>query len=362
MPWENNSNNNDSHNPWGGRSGGRRGSGGSNHDQPDLDEMWRKTQDGLRDILPGNMGGGQVIGLVIGAIIALWFASGFYINQTYENTVIQRFGQWDRTQTESGLGYALPWPMESITQVDVTNERSMTIGFDQSGSSIKDVPSESLMLTEDKNIVDLDFEIKWNIKSAEDYLFNILNQENTIKQVSESAMREVVGQNLLFSVLSSRRDKIVEDVRTIIQQNLDEYKSGVHISQVLIHQAEVHPDVQSAFQDVQSANQDAEDIKNRAQAYREDILPRARGEAIQMVQEAEAYKQSQIAKATGDAKRFDSVYSAYKDGEDVTKERIYIETMENVLRNASKIILDNDGNNSVVPYLPLNELNKKKTN
>ncbi|MEM6781038.1 MAG: FtsH protease activity modulator HflK [Pseudomonadota bacterium] len=362
MPWENDNNDN---NPWGRRPGRRGGSGGGNGQEPDLDEMLRKAQDNLKDVLPGNLGGGKFVGLAALAVLTLWLASGFYINETFEHAVIQRFGEWDRTQTEPGLGYALPMPIEKVTKVNVDQQRSMTIGYVQSGSrngaQLRDIPEESLMLTTRKNIVDLDFEIQWNIKSAEDYLFEILNQENTIKKVAESAMREVVGQNLMFSVLSSQREKIASDVRQIIQENLDEYQSGVNIQQVLIRQAEVHPDVQSAFQDVQSANQDAEDIQNRAEAYREDILPRARGEALRMLQEAEGYKQSTVAKATGDAERFNAVLAAYRSGEDVTKQRIYLETMENVLSNANKIILDDQGGSGVVPYLPLNELNRNRT-
>jgi membrane protease subunit HflK len=162
----------------------------------------------------------------------------------------------------------------------------------------------------------------------------------------------------MFPIITNKREEVAAKTKAIIQQNLDEYRSGVTISQVLIKKAEVHPDVQDAFQDVQSAKQDAEDVQNRAEAYREDILPKARGLATQMNREAEGYKQSVIAKANGDADRFNSVYAAYLGGKDVTKERIYIETMEEVLKNAQKIILDKDGGSGVVPYLPLNELNK----
>ena len=214
------------------------------------------------------------------------------------------------------------------------------------------------MLTSDRNIVDLDLVIQWNIKSSEDYLFEIRDQENTIKKVAESAIREVVGQTDMFPIITTGRAAVAEAAKAIIQQNLDEYKSGVNITQVLIERAEVHPDVQAAFQDVQSAKQDAEDVQNRAEAYREDILPRARGEAIKMMQEAEAYKQSTIARSKGDAERFNAVYEAYLSGKDVTKERIFLETMEDVLGNAQKIILDSDAGSGAVPYLPLNELGR----
>ena len=349
-------------NPWGdpgmgGGQGPRRGGPG----EPDLEEAMRRMQDGLKDFMPGDMGGGRIVVLAVIALIALWLASGLYIVQPGEHAVIQRFGAWNRTQANEGLGYHLPIPIESVSKVNVNEIRRMNIGFFERGSrsgatSRQDVPEESLMLTSDRNIVDLDLVIQWNIKSAEDYLFNIRDQENTVKKVAESAIREAVGQTDMFQIITTQRDAVAAQAKEIIQSNLDEYHSGVNITQVLIQQAEVHPDVQDAFQDVQSAKQDAEDVQNRARAYREDILPKARGEAIRLKQEAEAYKQSTVARATGDADRFNSIYAAYLSGQDVTKQRIYIETMEEVLRNAQKIILDDNGKQGVVPYLPLNEL------
>ena len=355
-PWGNQPGNNDNKNPWGNSGGGKRG-GGS--DAPDLDEILRKAQDNFGGF--GNFGGAKIIILIIAAILGLWLASGFYVVNPGENAVIQRFGAWDRTQADPGLGYSFPFPVESRTILNVQEIQRMNIGFIQgfnrSGQSARrDVPDESLMLTSDRNIVDLDVVIQWNIKSAEDFLFEILDQENTIKKVAESAIREVVGQTDMFPIITTGRAAVADAARDIIQANLDEYKSGVNITQVLIERAEVHPDVQAAFQDVQSAKQDAENVQNEAEAYREDILPRARGAAIQLIQQAEAYKESTVARATGDADRFNSVYQAYLTGRDVTRERIFIETMEEVLTNANKIILDGDSNQGVVPYLPINQL------
>lgn len=364
MPWENDPNNSQNSNPWGRRPGrGPRPVGGGGPDQPDLDGMLRKAQASMKDMMPGDFGNGKLIGFGLVALTGLWLASGFFIVQPGEQAVIQRFGKWTKTQTEAGLGYHFPAPVETVTKVNVAELRTMSIGFVQSatrGSSAQaqDLPEESLMLTSDRNIVDLDLVIQWDLKSAEDFIFNIQDPENTVKKVAESAIREVVGQTNMFSIITTQRETVAQKAKTIIQANLDEYKAGVNVRQVLIQQAEVHPEVQSAFQDVQSAKQDAEDVQNRAQAYREDIIPRARGEAIRMIQEAQAYKQSQVAKATGDAERFNAVYQAYLSGEDVTKQRIYIETMENVLQNATKIILDDNGKQGVVPYLPLNDLKK----
>ncbi len=360
-PWGNNANDDRTR---GQRPGGG-GHGGGGGEPPDIDEMLRRAQDNFRDVMPGNFRGEKMVVLGILAVIGLWLASGFYVVNPGEHAVIQRFGAWNHTQAEPGLGYHLPTPIETSRIINVEEIRKMTIGFAEAygrGGAVgqRNLPEESLMLTSDRNIVDLKLEIQWNIKSSEEFVFEIRDQENTVKKVAESAIREVVGQTNMFPIITNKRQEVADRTKEIIQQNLDEYKSGVNITRILIQQAEVHPDVQAAFQDVQSAKQDAEDVQNRAGAYREDILPKARGMAIQMLQEAQAYKQSKVARSTGDADRFNSVYKAYLTGKDVTKERIYIETMEEVLRNAQKIILDNSNGSGVVPYLPLDELKRKQ--
>ncbi len=388
MPWDENDGNKP-RNPWvsggssGGNNGGGRknpwGSGGNDNgggrgpygggrgpEQPDLDDILARLQGGMKGFLPGDFGGGKAILLGAGALVLLWLASGFYTINPGEHAVIQRFGAWQKTVDTTGLNYRLPAPIETMNKFNVNQIRTMNIGFSQvapSGRNTgagRDVPEESLMLTSDFNIVDLDFVIQWNISSAEDFVFNIENPENTLRKAAQSAIREVVGQTRMFSIITTERGAVADQAKTIMQKILNDYKSGINITQVLINSAEVHPDVQSAFQDVQSAKQDAEDVQNRAQAYREDIIPKARGAATRVTQEAEAYKQSAIARATGDADRFNSVLSAYQSGQDVTKERMYIETMESVLKNAQKIILDDNGKQGVVPYLPLNELSRPK--
>jgi membrane protease subunit HflK len=211
------------------------------------------------------------------------------------------------------------------------------------------------MLTADANIVDIDVEVQWNIADADKYLFNIKEQIDTLKKSAESALREVVGQTNLQPIITQGRTEVAERIRERLQKMMDDYGSGIAIKEVLIQDATVHPDVTAAFEDVVAALQDAEKFQNEATIYRNDIIPKARGEAIKMLQEAEAYKQSQIAKATGDAKRFDEVYQAYVRGKDVTKERIYIETMEDIYRKAQKVIVDQEnGSTGVLPYLPLN--------
>lgn len=368
MPWQDRPDSDKKKNPWGagpGKNGGPRppwgGNGGrpGGEPPPDLDDMLRRAKENLHQVMPGNVGGGRAFTLAAGIAALLWLASGFYIVEPGTHAVEQRFGRWSETKAEEGLGYHMPWPVETVRKVNVSELRRMEIGFSETysrGSAIRhDNPEESLMLTEDANIVDLDLVVMWNIKSAEDFLFRIRDPENTIKKVAESAIREVVGQTPMFQIITQQRTEVANRARDIMIKNLDDYHSGINIAQVLIQEAEVHPDVQDAFQDVQSAKQDAIDVQNRAQAYREDIIPKARGEAIKMKQQAEAYKQSVTARAVGDAERFNSVYQAYLTGEDVTKRRIYIETMEDVMRNAQKIILDKDAG-GVVPYLPLNEL------
>ncbi len=348
-----------------GQRGGGYNGGGSGGEPPELEDLLRNARRNFKEVMPGGMRGGSIFVLSFLALIALWAASGFYIVNPGENAVIQRFGAWDRTQVEPGLGYHLPVPIESRAIVNVEEIQNLTIGFTQSynranaSTQKRSVPDEALMLTADRNIVDLHFIIQWNIKSAEDYLFKIQAQESTIKKIAESAIREVVGQTGMFPIITTGRATVASRTQEIIQKNLDAYQSGVNITQVLIDKAEVHPEVQGAFQDVQSAKQDAEDVQNRAEAYREDILPKARGRAIELLQQAEAYKDSVIAKSTGDAGRFNSVYQAYLNGKDVTKERLYIEAMEEVFLNADKIILDKDGG-GVMPYLPLKELGTSK--
>ncbi len=372
MGWDDSDNDNKKgrRNPWGGpspqRPQGGPPRGPSNNDTPpDLDQMLKNFQNSMNGILPGGMGGGKFIALGLGALVALWLASGFFIVSPGEQAVVQRFGAWERTRTHEGLGYHLPAPIESVTKVKVNEIRTITIGFvGQAGrggaaSTRRDIPEESLMLTSDRNIVDLDLTVQWNIKSAEDFLFRVQDQEATIKKVAESAIREAVGQTQMFSTLTAGRTNVADMARQILQRNLDDYNSGVNITQVLIQSAEVHPDVQAAFQDVQSAKQDAEDVQNQAQAYREDIIPRARGNAIQLVQQAQGYKEAAVARAQGDAARFNSIYESYLSGQDVTKQRMYIETMEDVLKNAQKIIIGDQGKQGVVPYLPLNELNRQ---
>lgn len=375
MSWDDKSNNGRK-NPWGSHSNddqrkSRKGSGGGDGDrfgggpQPDLDEMLRKAQDSFRQFMPGGFGGSKLFILGGFLILALWGASGLYYVDPSENAVITRFGKHARTQLEPGLGYHAPWPVEQMVKFDVTQDRRVQIGFaeamNRNGARQKrDIPEESLMLTSDANIVDLDMILLWNIANAENFIFNIKDQENTIKKVTESAIREVVGQTPLQSIITEGRNVVAVKAQEIIQQTLDDYNSGVSVKEVLIQDATVHPEVLPAFDDVVAAIQDAETFQNEATIYSNEVINRADGQARQIVLQSEGYRDSKIAQAEGDAQRFNAVYEAYLKGENVTKQRMYLETMEEVLTNSSKIILDNNnGNSSVVPYLSLNELRTK---
>lgn len=325
---------------------------------PDFDEILRRARIAIQ-------GDGRGIAFFAVLVIALWLASGVFRVQTDENAVIKRFGDYTRTQVHAGLGYHMPWPIETVTKLNVTLDRRVQIGFsdatlnNNNDRQRRDVADESLMLTADANIVDIDVVVLWNIAEAEQYMFNIRNPEQTIKRVAESAIREAVGQTRLQQIITEGRDDVAVRIQAIMQGMLDSYGSGVAIKQVLIQEATVHPEVLEAYNDVAASRQDAERFQNEATIYRNDIIPKARGEAIKMRQDAEAYKQDVIARAQGDAKRFTETLESYRTGKDVTRDRIYIETMEKVLGNANRLIIDQKvGGSGAVPYLPLDMIRR----
>lgn len=353
-----------SRNPWG-RPPSDNGPWGqkpnpSKEDGPDIETILRRAKTALGGD-PSN-GFSTVIFLIVGIALVLWLVSGVFRVQPGENAVIKRFGELTRTQGQPGLGYHLPWPIETMTKLNVMLDRRVQIGFIDSGyggGQRRDVPEESLILTSDANIVDIDVVVLWNIAEAEKYLFNIRNPEQTIKRVAESAIREAVGQTRLQTIITQGRDEVAIRVQKLMQNILDSYNSGVAIKQVLIQEATVHPEVLEAYNDVAASRQDAERFQNEATIYRNDIIPKARGEAIKMRQDAEAYKQDVIARAKGDAQRFTEILSAYRSGEDVTRNRFYIETMEKIFANANRMIIDQGANGQgVVPYLPLDTMRR----
>jgi modulator of FtsH protease HflK len=358
--------------PWGGgpRGGGPWGGGPRNNGggpgprrgpyPPDFEELLRRGQDRFRRLLPGGFGTGAGIAIVIIAILVIWLASGFYRVLPDEVGIVLRFGAYNRT-TQPGLNYHLPSPIESVLTPSVTRVNRTEIGY-RSGeteagreAAARQVPEEALMLTGDENIVDINFTVFWVIKDAKAYLFNIRDPELTVKSASESAMREVIGETPIAQALAEGRAKIEASTQTLLQSILDSYGSGIEITQLQLQRVDPPAEVIDAFRDVQAALADRARLRNEAETYRNGIIPGARGDAVQIEQQAEAYRLATVARAQGDAARFLSVYHAFKVAQDVTLERLYLETMEEVLKNSNKVIIDKSaqGGNGVLPYLPL---------
>jgi len=349
--------------PWGGGgSGGGGGGGGGGQQPPDIEEMLRKSQERFKSFLPSGGGGGRGLLLVILAALLIWLGNGFYQIKPGEQGVELLFGEFVKL-TSPGLNYWPPAPVGEIIKVNAERTNTEEIGFRGSsqGSSVggRDVPLESLMLTGDQNIIDIDFVVQWRIKNAADYLFNIRDPQNTIKAAAESAMREVIGRTSLESALTRERQQVQDNTQLLLQEILDDYGAGVTVVSLQLQNADPPREVIDAFNDVQRAKQDQERSINEATAYSNNIVPRAKGESQKMVQEAEAYKEQVIKEAQGEAQRFLSVYESYKGAKDVTRLRLYLERMQDILSGSNKIILDQqDGQQGVVPYLPLNELKK----
>jgi membrane protease subunit HflK len=330
---------------------------------PNLEELLRRSQDRFRRAFPGgfNIGTGVAIGLIV--ILVLWLASGFYRVLPDEVGVVLRFGAYKGLSPNQGLNYHLPAPIESVLLPSVTRINRTEIGFrsaaeeTRAGTS-RDLPQEALMLTGDENIVDINFTVFWLIKDAKAYLFNIRNPEGTVKSAAESAMREIVGETPIAQALAEGRGKIETGTEHLLQGILDAYGAGIQVTQVQLAKVDPPAPVIESFRDVQRALADKEKLRNEAESYRNDIVPRARGDAARIKQEAEAYRQEIIARSQGDADRFSSVYRAYKVAQDVTLQRLYLETMEEILKNSNKIIIDKaaQGQSGVLPYLPLPSL------
>jgi modulator of FtsH protease HflK len=349
--------------PWGGGRGPLGPNGPRGPQPPNLEEILRRSQDRFRRAFPGGFNTGTGIAVVLIAILVLWLASGFYRVLPDEAGVVLRFGAFNRMTTQPGLWYHLPAPIESVLRPSVTRINRIEIGFRSSeaqtrAGTSRDLPHEALMLTGDENIVDINFTVFWVIKDAQAFLFNIRAPEATVKSAAESAMREIVGETEIARALAEGRGKIEADTQKLLQRILDSYGAGIAITQVQLAKVDPPAPVIDAFRDVQRALADRERLRNEAEAYRNDIIPRARGDGVRIKQEAEAYRQEIIARSEGDADRFSAVYKAYKVAQDVTIQRLYLETMEEILKNSNKIIIDKatQGQSGVLPYLPLPNL------
>ena len=364
MPWSNQSGGGDNgQGPWGG--GGAGGGSGGGRPPPDIEEMLRKGQERVKKILPGGGASPKIIILLVVLAVVAWLLSGFYRVQPGQQGVALVFGKVWKT-TAPGLDINFPAPIGEVLTPQVDLSRRVDIGFRGAGevtrgrNTERDVLEESLMLTGDQNIVDMDFTVFWKIKNAGDYLFNIRAQENTVKIVAESAMREVVGQTRFDRAVTTGREEIQDKTRQLMQTILDQYKSGIEITNLQLQKSDPPSEVIDAFNDVQRARQDRDRLRNEAEAYANSVVPVARGEAERDIKQAEAYREQQIQEARGEADRFISVYEAYKVAPEVTRRRMYLETLGEVLGSARKVIIDQKGGASgVVPYLPLPEVQKR---
>ena len=345
-------------------SGGRPPRGPWGPTPPELEALLARVRAQFSRRIPGGgFGtGGRGLLLLVLIVAAIWLASGFYRVQPDEQGVVLRFGAYVRPAFP-GLNYHLPWPIEEVDRPAVTRINRIEIGYltpapggsrADRESTLRGVAAESLMLTGDENIIDIGFAVFWRIRGAPAYLFNVRNPDATVKSAAESAMREVIGRTPIGPALTSARAQIETAVLHNAQAILDQYGTGVEITQVQLQKVDPPAAVIDSFRDVQRANTDADRMRNEAESYRNDIVPRARGDAARIVAEADGSRQAAIAQATGEAQRFESVLAAYQAAKDITMRRLYIETMQNILAHTPTTIVD-DRLKSILPLLPLND-------
>src|SRR3954464_5032481 len=352
---------------WGrGGNRGPQGPGGGNQGPPDLDELWRNFNRRLSEIFrrrprgagdepprpPSARGIGGGASALVGLIVAVWLASGFYIVVEGQRGVVLTFGKYTK-ETLAGLRWRLPWPIQTHEIVNLSQVRTLEVGYRNNVRT--KVLKESLMLTDDENIVDLQFAVQYLVKDAQAYTFNVRRPDESAMQIAETAMREVIGKNRMDAILYETQVDIANKSRDLMQAIHDRYGTGITVSTVTIQNAQPPEQVQAAFDDAVKAGQDRERQKNEGQAYANDVIPRARGTAARLLQEAEGYKQRVIANAEGEASRFRQVLTEYAKAPAVTRERIYIETMQQVLSSTSKIMMDYRGSGNLL-YLPLDKL------
>lgn len=354
---------NGSKDPWGNRKNNEQG-------PPDLDEMVRKLQQKFRSLLGGSGSGsgssrrpegvgrsGPGFSIIAALAVVVWALSGIYIIDSAERGVLLRFGTYEQT-TGPGLHWHLPYPIETVDKVNVDEIRNVEIGFrsgDELKQGVEPVAREALMLTEDENIVNVKLAVQYRVKDARDYLFNVIDPDATLIQATESAVREIVGKSSMDFVLTEGRTEISNRTEELTQQILDRYKTGLQVTSVNMQDAQPPDEVQDAFQDAIRAISDEQRLINEAQAYANDIIPRAKGAAARLEQEGQAYKAKAVAQSQGEASRFTQVLGEYTKAPEVTRKRLYLEAMESVLTNTSKVMVDVEGGNNLL-YLPLDRL------
>lgn len=332
----------------------------------EIDELLKKSQEKVRRLMkkgPPSKSAG--IFWIVLLVIAGWGLTGFYQVQPEEQGVVLRFGKYAYTTTP-GLHYHLPYPIEEALTPNVARENRLEIGFRSSmdrrygARVLRDIQNENIALTGDENIVEINFTVTWKVKNAGEYLFNVRNPEATVRVAAESAMREAVGVTPIMQIIADDRKGVQEAAQNTLQRLLDEYKTGIAVTSVQLTKADAPAQVIDAFNDVQRAKADKERLANEAEAYRNDVLPKAHGEAARIISAAEAYKARVIDIAKGDSARFTSVLNEYRQAKDVVAARLYLETMESVYADVPKLVISPSAQ-SVVPYLPLNELTKHTT-
>jgi membrane protease subunit HflK len=348
---------------------------------PDLDELLRNVSKKLNDLFGGKrrggngsgngsgggdgsggknlklFSGGLSIGLLVGVLLFLWIASGFYIvNEGYRGVVL-RFGKYNET-TQAGLRWHLPYPAETVETVNVSQVRTVEIGY--RASVTNKVLKEALMLTDDENIIDIQFAVQYILKNPEEYLFNNRNPDEAVLQVAEASIREVIGKSYMDYVLYEGREDVADKASVLMQELLDNYQIGIAISKVTMQNAQPPEQVQAAFDDAVKAGQDKQRQRNEGEAYANNVIPRARGNAARILEEAEGYKQRVIASSTGDASRFKQILTEYSKAPRVTRERLYLDMMQEVLSNTNKILIDQKNSNNLL-YLPLDKLIEKSS-
>jgi membrane protease subunit HflK len=357
MPWQNQSGGGG---PWGGGGGGGgggpwgRGPGGQR--PPDLEELLRRSQDRMKSYIPGGFGSARGVAIVIILVVAGWMLTGFYTVQPSEVGIPLIFGKAQKP-TEPGFHWNFPAPVGHVEKPEITSIKRVEIGGRADSSVGSDtLPAESLMLTGDENIIDIHFNVQWQINDPYLYLFNIDDPDTTVKNVAEAAMREIIGQTQFEYALGVGRGQLEQSSKELIQRTLDSYGAGVTVTQVALQSVDPPADVVASFRDVQAARADKENKVNEAQKYFNQVTQDAEGQAQKTIKAAEAYKEQKIAVATGDAQRFLSVYEQYKLDKDITQRRIYLETMEQIMQKMRKILIEPNAGSGTVPYLPLDQL------
>jgi membrane protease subunit HflK len=347
---------------WGRRGGG---GGGGNQGPPDLDELWRNFNQRLATIFGRRGGGGGAgaeppsfrqlgggVGLLVALVLVVWLASGFYIVDASSRGVVLTFGKYSQT-TEPGLRWRLPYPIQSHEVINISQVRTIEVGYRNNVKS--KVLREALTLTNDENIVDIQFAVQYTIKDPEDYLFSVRRPDETVMQVAETAFREIVGKSTMDFVLYEGRQEIAARAEELMQNILDRYQTGVLISKVTMQNAQPPEQVQAAFDDAVKANQDLERFKNDGQAYYNDVVPKARGTASRLIEEANGYRQRVIAYAEGEASRFRQILTEYNRAPAVTRERMYLETVQQIMTSTSKVMIDAKSGGNIL-FLPLDKI------